>query len=305
MTAFLAKRLIWLIVTLFVVITFVFVAIRATGDPTLAYLPIGFTPEQHAAMEKELGVDQPVVEQYGQYLGRAVRGDFGQSNMYHVNAVHLTLTKLAATAKLAVIAFLFALVVAVPLGVVAGTRPGSRIDFGVRLLATTGQAAPSFVIALILVWAVAVKVHWLPVSGNEGWKSYVLPVLSMSWYSIAAQARITRSAVISVSHEDYIRTANAKGLSAFTVTTRHMLRNALVPIVTMMGLTWPVFLGGTVIIEVIFAWPGIGQLLLQAATNRDYAVVETVTVVFAAIFIATNIVTDAALILIDPRIRPQ
>lgn len=289
--------------TVLAVITFVFVALRATGDPTLLYLPLDHTPEQREAVAERLGTNKPVYVQYFRYMKRVFQGDFGDSHRWNEGALSLVLDRLPATLELATVAFVIALVVSIPLGVIAGVRPNTLTDVLIRIFATAGQAVPSFILAIVLIWLFSVRLRWFPVAGDETWKHFVLPGIALAWATIGAQTRITRAAMMDVARQDYVRTARAKGLAFRAVLSRHQFRNALIPIITIVGLGWAHFLSGAILVEIIFSWPGVGRLLIDAAFARDYAVVQTCAIVLSVFFIFINFITDMAYTIADPRVR--
>jgi peptide/nickel transport system permease protein len=303
MTIAIGRRLAGALITLLAVLTFVFFATRMTGDPTSYLLPFDYTDAQKAQLEKDIGVDKPLVEQYGIFLQNFAQGDLGYSHRWNRSALGMVGERLPATLKLAAVAFAITLVVSIPLGVIAAAKRGSAIDGFVGALTTTGQAMPNFVLAVLLVYLFAVKFRWLPVGGIGGPTHYILPALTLSAFSIASQTRIVRSAVADVLTQDYIRTARAKGLTNRTVLVRHALRSAAIPILTIVGLQWQYFLGGTVVVETVFAWPGIGRLMVDAVTARDFAVVQSGVFVLSGLFIAINALTDIAYYVMDPRYR--
>jgi peptide/nickel transport system permease protein len=298
-----ARRLIIAVITIFCVMTFVFVASRATGDPVTLMLPLDATPAQRHDLSVQLGTDKSVFRQYLIYLGDAFHGNLGRSHRWQQPALSMVIARFPYTALLAGVAFLLAIAVSVPLGVLAATRRGSAIDAGVGLLTTAGQAVPNFVLALLLVWLFAVKLHWLPVAGSGGWRYLILPAVTLAAFPIAAQTRIIRSAVIDVLHQDYVRTAQAKGLRPLTVLSRHTLRGALVPIITILALQLSFFLGGAVVIETVFAWPGVGRLMVDAVSARDFPIVQSGTLVLCTLFITINALADVLYAAADPRYR--
>jgi peptide/nickel transport system permease protein len=303
MSATIIRRLGGAVLTVVAVLTFVFFAIRITGDPTSYLLPFDYTDAQKAELEHQIGADRPLIVQYGKFLSDLAHGDLGRSHRWRQDALGMVMDRLPATLRLASVAFLLTLVVSLPLGILAAARRGSAIDGFVGGLTTTGQAMPSFVLAVLLVWLFAVKLQWLPVGGSGGVTHYVLPAVTLAAFSIASQTRIVRAAVSDVLTQDYIRTARAKGLSSRVVLVQHALRAAAVPILTIVGLQWHYFLGGTVVIETIFAWPGIGRLMVDAVLARDFAVVQSGVFILSTLFIAINALTDIAYGVVDPRYR--
>lgn len=297
------RRTIGALVTILAVLTFVFFVVRITGDPVSYLLPFDYTDEQRAALEEEIGANKPIIEQYWIFIQGVAQGDLGFSHRWGEPAMDLVMQRLPETLKLAGAAFGIALVVSVPLGIIAAARRGTVTDSTVGMLATAGQALPNYVLAVLLVWLFSVELGWLPVGGTGGITHYILPAFALATFSISAQTRIVRSAVADSLSQDYVRTARAKGLAPSTVMFRHALRSSLVPILTIIGLQWQFFLGGTIIIETVFAWPGVGRLMVDAVDARDFAVVQSCVFVLAGLFIVINAVTDVMYGVVDPRYR--
>lgn len=303
MTSMIILRAIGALITVLVVASAVFFVIRITGDPVAQLLPIDYTPEQKVALEKELGTDKPLPEQYVIFLKKAARGDFGRSHRWKESGFTLVRQRLPATLKLAALAFAISLVVSIPLGTIAASKRGTPADSIIGMVTTAGMALPNFVLAVILVWVIAVDLRWLPVGGMGGPKSYILPAVTLAAFPIASLTRIVRSAVADTLNQDYIRTARAKGLSGFIVLRRHALRSSMIPILTILGIQWSYFIGGSVIVETVFAWPGVGRLMADAISARDFAVVQSGVIVLTALVVATNFFTDIAYLAVDPRYR--
>lgn len=297
------RRTIGALVTILAVLTFVFFVVRITGDPVSYLLPFDYTDEQRAALEEEIGANKPIIEQYWIFIQGVAQGDLGFSHRWGEPAMDLVMQRLPETLKLAGAAFGIALVISVPLGIIAAARRGTVTDSTVGMLATAGQALPNYVLAVLLVWLFSVELGWLPVGGTGGITHYILPAFALATFSISAQTRIVRSAVADSLSQDYVRTARAKGLAPSTVMFRHALRSSLVPILTIIGLQWQFFLGGTIIIETVFAWPGVGRLMVDAVDARDFAVVQSCVFVLAGLFIVINAVTDVMYGVVDPRYR--
>ena len=305
MSALIAQRVVGALATIFVVLTFVFVIVRLTGDPAAYLLPFDFSDEQEVLLRHKLGLDQSTLEQYVIFLRDFFQGDMGESHRWNQGAFGMVLDRLPATLGLASLAFAISLAFSLPLGMFAAVRRDTLTDTGVRIFATAGQALPNFILAILLIQLFGVELRLLPVGESGSFLHYILPALALAWFSIAAQTRIVRSAVADALGQDYIRTARAKGLTERTVVTRHALRNALVPILTMVGLQWAFFLGGTVVIETVFAWPGVGRLMVDAVLARDFAIIQSGTIVLSAIFIFITMLTDLSYMVADPRTRPQ
>ena len=303
MTAFLVRRLVRTIVVLWGVTTIVFVVTRLSGDPIALIVPPEAPRAEIERVRAQFGFDRPLPVQYGIFIRRAVVGDFGQSIRQRQPAMRLALDRLPATLQLAAWSFLFAVVVGVPLGIIAGVRPRSLWDNVTMTVAVVGQAVPTFYLGILLIIFVAVRLGWLPVGGRGDWKTLVLPVVTLGTYAMASIARLTRSAMLEVMSQDYVRTARAKGLSEWAVTLRHGFRNALIPVVTIMGLQFGTLLGGAVVTETIFAWPGLGLLAINGIGSRDYPVVQAAVFLAAVSFVISNLVVDLLYSQLDPPIR--
>ncbi|MFN8523922.1 MAG: ABC transporter permease [Chloroflexota bacterium] len=288
---------------IFAIVTVVFFVARVTGDPAAVSLGSSASGADIEAYRRLMGWDQPLAVQYGQFLVNLTRGDFGASFYYRVPALGLVLERMPATMLLATAGLVFATVLGVGLGVVAAAWRGSWLDRVAMSVAVVGRSIPIFWLALLLVLALAVNARLFPVSGRDQWGSLVLPALSLGLVSAAEIARLTRSAVIEVLGDDFIRTARAKGLPGTTVMTRHALRNALNPVLTIVALQLASLLGGAVVTETIFAWPGVGRLAVAAIISRDFPVVQASVFLMAVMFAVTNLVVDLLYPLVDPRIR--
>jgi peptide/nickel transport system permease protein len=297
------RRLLQAVVVLWLLTVIVFAIARLSGNPVDLLLPQGAPPSQRVALIHQLGLDQPWPLQYVKFLGHALRGDFGESVRFHTPALSLVLSHVPATFELAIAALLIAVVIGIPLGVVAALFRGRAVDYGTTTVLTLGQATPSFWLAILLILWLGVDLRWLPVGGRSGVESLIMPAVTLSIIPLVTIARITRSSVSSVLPQDYVRTAEAKGLRRHTVLVRHVLRNGLIPVVTVTGIAMGQLLSGAVITEQIFTWPGVGWLTIQAIEARDYAVVQSVTLIVATIIVALNLLVDFLYFTLDPRIR--
>lgn len=303
MGRFLAGRLLQAVAVLWGVSTIVFVIVRFSGDPVALMVPQGTPADVIAQMRHTLGLDLPLHVQYLRFLAGLARGDLGTSYVQDTLALPLVLQRLPYTIELTVAAFGLALAVGLPLGVAAGIRRGGAFDRLALPLILIGQAMPSFWTGLLLILIVSVRWHLLPSSGSGTLPTLVLPSITLAWLSLATIARMSRSAVLEEAGRDYVRTAHAKGVSPRRVVVAHLLRNAAIPILTIAALDIANLLGGAVITETIFAWPGIGRLAVEAILSRDYTVVQAVVIVGTAVFILTNLVTDVLYGFLDPRIE--
>jgi ABC-type dipeptide/oligopeptide/nickel transport system permease component len=300
---FLASRIVRAAIALWLVSTVVFVVMRLSGDPVPLLLPPEAPRSEIFRVRAELGLDRPLPVQYVLFLGNTLRGDFGRSIHFRQPAGRVVLGYLPATFELGLSAFALALLVAVPIGVVSAMRRNSIVDQVTMGLALVGQAAPTFFIGILLILIVSLQLGLLPTSGRGDWRHLVLPALTLGAFAMASIARLTRSAVLEVLRADYIRTARAKGLAEALVVVKHTLKNAAVPIVTITGLQFGTLLGGAVVTETVFAWPGIGRLAIQSIYNRDYPIVQCTVFLSAVLFIAINFCIDLLYGLLDPRVR--
>jgi peptide/nickel transport system permease protein len=297
------KRILLGIITLVGVSIVVFIAVRLSGDPALLLAPPDATQEELQKVRVELGLDKSVPVQYAVFIKNAVKGDFGRSTRYRRGALELVLNRLPATLELAVLAFCISITFGITFGVVSVTKPGSWIDFLGKTFASLGQAMPEFWIGIMAVLIFSVKLGWFPTSGRGGIQHLVLPSFTLGWFSAASIMRLTRSAMLKVMGSEFIKTARLKGNPERTVIWRHALRNAFIPVVAMGGMQLGRLLGGAVIVETIFGWPGLGQLILDGVYSRDYAIVQAGVFITSGMFILLNLLVDLSYGVIDPRIR--
>jgi len=298
-----ARRVLQATAALIVVLLVVFACLLATGDPVDLLAPPEATEHDKALLRRAYGLDRPVVYQFGAFVWRAARGDFGRSLFSDRPALALVSERLPASLELALASTVIAVAIGVPLGIVAAMRRATVVDQIVIAVALLGQSVASFWLALMLILLFAVSLQWLPVSGRDGWTSLLLPAMALSFWLLALLARLTRSEMLEVLEQDYIRTARAKGMGTAAVVVRHGLRNALIPLVTVTGVSLGWQLGGAVVIETVFAWPGLGTTLLEAVLRRDYPVVLAGVALLSAVFVAINLLVDLLYAYIDPRIR--
>lgn len=291
------------VVLLFGVVLLVFFMLRITGDPASLMMSREASPAQVEAFRAEMGFNRPLIVQFWDFATGAITGDFGSSLHYRSPALALVLERLPATLQLAAAGLLVAVLVGIPLGMIGGFNPGSIVDSISRLVALAGQSVPNFWLALILVLVFAVNLGWFPAFGRDELKSVVLPAFVLSLPVMGQIVRLTRATVLEVSGEDYIRTARSKGLEPRTIYVKHVLRNVAVPLVSVIAVQFGYMLGGSIYIETIFAWPGMGQLLQLAIGWRDFPVVQAIAVFTSVVVLALNLLTDVAYAIIDPRIR--
>ena len=298
-----AVRLGQAVITLWIVTMIVFAVTRASGDPAKLLIPAEVPAAQIPQYRAAWGLDDPLYVQYGKFVSRAVRGDFGQSFRYDLPVSQLVVKRLGETMKLALAAELITILVAIPLGVAAAMYRGTMADMVAKLIALIGQAVPSFWLGLMLVLIFAVKLRWFPAAGDQGFKSIILPAVTLSSFAMAVVTRLTRSSMLDVLDTEYIKLVRAKGMPEHIVIIKHGLRNAAIPLVTVLGLELAGMLGGAVVVETIFNWPGIGQLAVNAIFASDYPIIQAIVVIGALSFVIINLVVDLAYAVIDPRIR--
>lgn len=291
------------VLVLFGVSIVVFLLTYLGGDPVAVLLPLDTPPEQIEAFRREMGFDQPLPVQYFKFLSRALQGDFGYSYHYRTDAMGIVLERMPATIKLTFAALLIALVVSIPAGIFAALKRGTISDLIVRISVLFGQAVPGFWLALVLIMIFGVRLRWLPVSGAESWKSIILPAVVAGSFSMATITRLLRGSLVETMGECYIRTAESKGLSSRVVVTRHALKNAAIPVITVIGLQMGWLLGGAVISEVVFAYPGMGRLAVTAIGYRDVPVIQSFVAITAVIVVVINLGVDFIYSWLDPRIR--
>ncbi|MCG3772814.1 MAG: Glutathione transport system permease protein GsiC [Nitrosomonadaceae bacterium] len=303
MKQYIIRRLIQVIPIIFLVATTVFFLFKLIpGDPATVFSGEQASPETIARVREALGLDQPVSVQYWRYLKRLVQLDLGKSYISGINVIDEIRQRLPHTIRLAFFSTLFSTILGVSMGLLSARRRETALDYILTMIALLGISVPIFWAGLLLIFFFSVKLNILPIGGNNTWQHYVMPVLVLSSYSIAAILRITRASTLEVMGEDFVRTARAKGIREQMVLVRHVVRNALIPVVTVIGLQFGYMLGGSIITETIFAWPGMGRLLVIAVAQRDVMVVQGVLIVFATSFVMVNLFVDLAYSVFDPRI---
>jgi peptide/nickel transport system permease protein len=300
---FLVVRLLQGLLVAWGVSTLVFLLLRLSGDPTLLMVPPGAPAEAVERLRHQLGFDQPLLVQYLSFLGGLLHGDVGASLTQSRPALQIVLERFPATLRLASTALVLALVVALPAGIASAVFRGSWIERFSLLLALLGQAVPPFWLGLMLILFLSVRVPLLPSSGADTWQTLILPAVTLASLSMAGITRMTRLAFLEELDREYVRTARAKGLAGRRVVVGHLLRNAAIPILTLVSLDVANLLGGAVVTETIFAWPGVGRLAIEAIQARDYPVVQAVVLVGTGAFILSSIVADLLYSVVDPRIR--
>lgn len=303
MARYALKRVIVGFICLIGVSIIIFVAVRLTGDPTELLLPEDATKEDFERLRAELGLDKPIPIQYLIFIKEAFKGNFGRSVRWKLPAIELVLNRLPATLQLGSFAFCLAIIFGLLSGVSSAKLRGSPFDLVVRVTALLGQSMPTFWLGIMFILVVAVQLRLLPTSGRGGFQHLILPALTMAWHAAASMSRLSRSAMLNVLGSDYIKMARVKGNPEWRVVWKHGLKNAAIPVVTLAGLQLASVIGHTVVIETVFAWPGIGKLIIDAIYARDYAVVQAGICLVSAIYIMINIGVDLVYGLLDPQIR--
>jgi peptide/nickel transport system permease protein len=303
MGPFLVRRLVRAAVVCLGISLITFALLHVVGDPVLLLLPQNASDEDVALLREKLGLDRPLWYQYGIFLAGAARGNFGESLFTQESALMLILERMPATLELTVAGMLVGIGIAVPLGVVAAIRRGSITDRLCTVGAVAGQAMPIFWLGIMLIIVFAVLLRWLPASGRGSLVHLVLPAITLGAYLAPLTMRLTRSGMLDVLTQDYIRTARAKGVAERLVLYRHALRNAAIPIVTILGVQFGRLLGGAVVTETVFAWPGVASLAVKAIRTYDYPVVQAAVILLALLIVLVNLLTDIAVTWLDPRIR--
>jgi peptide/nickel transport system permease protein len=297
------RRVLRAVVALLVVTAVVFTLLHLSGDPAYILLTPEASAEDRAAFRAEYGLDRPLWVQYGRYLGRLAQGDFGQSLSFRTPAVAVALERLPATLELTLAAMALAVLVSVPAAVLAAVRRGTLFDRALMTLTLIGQTVPTFWLGMVMILVLAVRFHLFPASGRGGVLHLVMPATALALWLTALLARVTRSEMIEALEQDYVRTARAKGLTERGIAARHALKNALLPIITVMGLQFGGLLGGAVMTETVFAWPGVGTMILDAILKKDFPVVLAGVVIVAMGFIVLNLLLDLLYTVLDPRLR--
>lgn len=303
MLRYIFQRLLQAVVTILIVTLIIFVIVRLVGDPTHLMLPPEATETDRELLREQLGLADPIIVQYGRFLLNLIQGDLGTSYRFSRPALDVVLERVPATLLLTTTSLGLGLLVGVPLGVASAVRPDSTVDLVAKVIALFGQAAPPFFFGLVLVLFFAVDLGWLPTSGYGGVQYLMLPSVALGWYSAAGLMRLTRSNMLDVLGSEYVKLARIKGLPERVVIYKHALKNAALPVLTFASLQFGILMGGAVSIESVFAWPGMGKLILDSISNLDYTVVQAAVTLAAAMFTGINLAVDILYAYIDPRIR--
>lgn len=323
MSQYIVRRILQSIIVILGVTAFSFFSLHLAGDPTYLYVSDRASQEEIQTIRERLGFDRPIVVQYFNYMGRLMRGDFGNSLVTRTPAIDLVLARLPATIELTVFSMIFAITLSIPIGVIAAMRRGTATDGGIMIFAIFGQSMPSFWLGIMLILFVGLELRWLPISGRiplvdpvldgefgvfidnipSAIRHLIMPGFTIGVFSLSRNARLVRSAMLEVLSQDYIRTARAKGLRESVVVFKHAFRNALIPVITILGLEFGFLLSGVVVVETVFSWPGVGRLVFNSINQRDIPVVQTSVILFSFVFVALNLLVDLLYARLDPRVR--
>ena len=303
MKKFIVKRLGLALVTLFLLSLTIFLSMRVTGDPAVLLAEPGASAADLDAIRQQFGLDRPLWTQYVSFIAHLVRGDFGQSFYYRTDVFELYLSRLPASLLLACAAMSFSLIIGIPTGIIAAVRVNQWWDSAGKIFALLGLSMPSFWVGLIMILFFSVYLGWLPSSGSGTVLHLVMPSIALGWVFAAAHMRLMRSSMLDVLGSEYVKLARLKGLPEALVISKHALKNALIPVVTVVGLQYGFLLGGAVVTETIFAWPGVGRLAITAILQRDYPVVQGCVLLVAVVFVLINLLVDVLYGWLDPRIR--
>jgi len=303
MRKFILRRFFQTIVTLFAISIAIFLLGRLIGDPTAILLPDTATEEDRALLRQHLGLDKPLPVQYWIWIKDAVRGDFGRAFVSGRPVIDLIKDRFPNSAKLGIASMIFTTLVSFPLGLIAAVKKGTWADSLCGTLAVLGQSLPSFWLGIMLIWVFSVNLRMLPVAGMGGIQYYIMPVLTMGWWTVAAQARLLRSSMLEVLDSEFVKLARIKGASEGSIVWKHALRNALIPVVSFMGMHFANAISMAVVAEVVFAWPGMGRLLYEAIKFRDFPIVQGVVIIMVTITVWVDLLVDILYGYIDPRIR--
>jgi peptide/nickel transport system permease protein len=303
MTEYLLKRTLYTIPSLLGIVIACFFLTRLSGDPTDLFLPIDASEQARQAFRAQNGLDRPLIEQLSTFALNALRGDFGNSLRFAEPAFDLLTERFGATMQLALTTLVLAIIIGIPMGIASAYYRGSSFDVVVRATAALGQAVPTFYWGVISILIFSVWLRWLPTGGNGSFLHLILPATTLASTLIALIARVMRSTMLDVMRQDYVRTARAKGLNEMKVVIKHVASNAFIPVLTVIALQFGVLMGGVIVTETVFSWPGVGRLAIQAIYARDYPVVQAVVFFFAVIFVLCNLLADILSAVIDPRVR--
>lgn len=304
MLRYIIKRILSAIPVLFIVITAVFFAFKMIpGDPAIMYAGEQADPETLERVRHELGLDRPVLTQYALYISRLVRGDMGKSFIVKKPVAGEVFYRFQNTLKLSVVAIIIAIILGIAFGLVSAVKYETGVDYFLTVVSISGISIPVFWLAMLLMYVFSIQLKLLPMAGSASWKNYIMPATCLAAYSVAFITRMTRSALLELVGDDFVRTARAKGVKERIVLFRHILKNALIPIITVVGLRFGYMLGGAIITETVFAWPGMGRLLVTSVKHRDIPMIQGCLLVFAVSFVLVNLIVELLYGIVDPRVR--
>lgn len=303
MKQYIARRIGYALLSLFLLSVTIFLFVRLTGDPTTLLVEPGASAEDVASIRQQFGLDQPLWVQYASFVASLAHGDLGQSFYYRMPVLDLYLDRLPSSLLLAVVAMGFSLLIGIPSGVLAAVRVGRFWDKAGKIFALLGLSLPSFWVGLVMILFFSVYLRWLPSSGSGGVEHLIMPAVSLGWYFAAAHMRMTRSSMLEVLGSEYIKLARIKGLPEALVIAKHALKNALIPVITLAGINLVIMVNVAAVVETVFAWPGVGRLLYEGVTFRDFPVVQGVVLMGGGMIVLVNLLVDILYGFIDPRIR--
>ncbi len=303
MQRYIVRRLLQSVLALLAISLLVFLMSRMTGDPTMLMLPDDASQEDIAQLRRALGLDQPLTVQYWVFLSKAVQGDLGRSIKGQMPVTEMLTERLPNSLKLAAVAMGVAVLMAFPLGVVAAVKRGTAFDTVANIVAVLGQSLPQFWVGIVLIQIFAVRLRWLPVAGVGTLWHYVLPAFTLGWFVVAGMMRLLRSSMLDILGSEFVKLARIKGVPETAVIWKHALRNAMIPVLTFGAVYLAILVTGAILVETVFAWPGIGQLIYQGIVFRDFPVVQAVVLLTAGLVIAVNMLVDILYAYLDPRIR--
>ena len=303
MKQFIIRRIGYSLLSLLLLSLTIFLFIRLTGDPASLLTEPGASAADIAAIQKKFGLDQPVWYQYVYFMGSLLRGDLGESFYYQTPVLELYLSRLPNSLLLASVAMSFSLLLGIPTGILAAVRVGRFWDTAGKFFALLGLSLPSFLVGLLLILFFSVYLEWLPSSGSGGFLNLLMPAFALGWYFAAAHMRLTRSSMLEVMGSEYIKLARLKGLPEFQVIAKHAFKNALIPVMTLAGINLINMINVAVVVETVFAWPGIGRLLYEGISFRDFPIVQGVVIIGGSMIVAVNLLVDIVYAFVDPRIR--
>jgi len=300
---YIIRRILQVIPIIFLVATAVFFIFKLIpGDPAAIFAGEQSSAETIARVREELGLNKPIPVQYVEYMQRLLKGDFGRSYISGLQVIEEVKVRFPNTLKLALITTIVSSTIGIVMGLISALKRETFIDYFLSIISLLGISTPVFWLGLMLIYIFSVELSILPIGGNDTWKHYVMPVIALGTFSVASVLRVTRSSILEVMNEDFVRTARAKGLRESLIVSRHVLQNSLIPVVTVIGLQFGYMMGGSIITETIFSWPGMGRLLVTAVNQRDVMVVQGALIIFATSFVLVNLIVDLIYAIIDPKI---